>query len=235
MISNSVLRINERYAPTELGFTSRGIPIDMAAASDSGSSVVWVRRWARLTITLLTSNGIVITLSQQVVGFVQRNTPLLLLGQHTCSICGYRTIEEQDRDRSVGPRDRRRGAAVMPVTCPPLLVWGQWGHERCTMKCTHLSGLMEGQSPAQAKTYAGLVGMQRMSLSQPQTESPPVLRSPTLPRWIENLFVPPSNDANTLKYRVKISRVTTRGTMITCLPLRLPRREPLRLLGDRHQ
>lgn len=59
------------------------------------------------------------------VGFVQRSTPLLLLGQHTCSICGYRTIEQQDHDRtaktstrevSKGERRSVGGGASVPVT-----------------------------------------------------------------------------------------------------------------------
>ena len=97
-------------SPTDLGFSERGVPIDMAGASGTGSSLVWVQKWGRLTIHVCTRNGRRITLSQQVVGFIRRSTPLLLLGQHTCTICGYRTIEQQDHDRSNDGGDHSRSA-----------------------------------------------------------------------------------------------------------------------------
>ena len=38
-------------------------------------------------------------ISQQLIGFVSRDTPLLILGQQACGVCKYKTIEEQDKDR----------------------------------------------------------------------------------------------------------------------------------------
>ena len=77
----------------------RGIPIDMAASSQANSSVIWVRKWALMDLVLHTRHGRCLHLAQQRVGFVNRSTPLLLLGQAACEVCGYRTIEQQDMDR----------------------------------------------------------------------------------------------------------------------------------------
>ena len=90
--------------PEDLGYTSRGVPIDVAAATESGgSSIIRVKRWMRITLRVRTDTGRYLTLTNTVVGFVRRATPLLILGKNTCGICGYRSIEEQDEDR------RRRG------------------------------------------------------------------------------------------------------------------------------
>ena len=85
---------------TELGYAKRGVPIDMAGGCSSGSSLVWVTEWAKLALTIETNNGRCLHLTDQLVGFVPRSTPLMLLGQEACSLCGYRTIEQQDTDRT---------------------------------------------------------------------------------------------------------------------------------------
>ena len=84
----------------ELGYTERGIPIDMAGGASGGSSLVWVTKWARLVLDIHTALGRRLRLNHQLVGFVQRSTPLVLLGQNACGLCGYRTIEQQDCDRN---------------------------------------------------------------------------------------------------------------------------------------
>ena len=47
---------------------------------------------------LRTDTGRYLTLTNAVVGFVRRTTPLLILRKRTCGVCGYRSIEEQDED-----------------------------------------------------------------------------------------------------------------------------------------
>ena len=86
-------------SPVELGHTSRGVPVDLACSTDGGSSIVWINRWIRITITVSTTSGRKFVLNQATIGFVKRSSPLLILGKSTCSICGYRTIRQQDRDR----------------------------------------------------------------------------------------------------------------------------------------
>ena len=80
-----------------------GVPIDMAAGTAGGSSIVRVKKWATLNIEVVTRQGRRLYLAQQTVGFVPRSTALLLLGQSACTLCGYRTIEQQDEDRSGQP------------------------------------------------------------------------------------------------------------------------------------
>ena len=84
--------------PSELGFGARGIPIDVACVGEGQgeSSIVWIKKWMRTTISITTRTGMQHVLTQQVVGFVRRSTPLLIIGQEGCKLCGYKTIEEQD-------------------------------------------------------------------------------------------------------------------------------------------
>ena len=49
---------------------------------------------------MVTKAGRVHVLTQQVVGLVHRATPLLIIGQKGCMLCGYRTIEQQDADQA---------------------------------------------------------------------------------------------------------------------------------------
>ena len=93
---NSTIRL---IAPAELGYPN-GVPIDMAAGNTGTSSIVRVSKWAKLNIEISTLQGRRLHLTQQTVGFVNRSSPLLLLGQEACRLCGYRTIEEQDEART---------------------------------------------------------------------------------------------------------------------------------------
>lgn len=83
---------------TELGYDSHGVQIDLACITDDGSSIVWIKRWVTTSITIETNSGVVHVMNQQVVGFVRRRTPLLIIGQEGCRLCGYKNIEEQDAE-----------------------------------------------------------------------------------------------------------------------------------------
>ena len=86
--------------PEQLGFSSKGVPIDVACTTSAeGSSVTWIKRWMKATVRLTTDSGRTFTLHQLCIGFVRRTTPLLILGKNTCGICGYRTIRRQDSNR----------------------------------------------------------------------------------------------------------------------------------------
>ena len=90
----------ELLNPVQLGFTSRGVPVDVACSTDTGTtSIVWIKRWIRVTLQVTTHRGRNITLTQTTIGFVKRTAPLLILGKRTCAVCGYKGIEQQDADR----------------------------------------------------------------------------------------------------------------------------------------
>ena len=60
-------------------------------------------------------------MTQQAVGFVRRSTPLLIIGQQGCRLCGYKNIEEQDCEnsmRAVNSECRKPNAKDM--TCEPM-------------------------------------------------------------------------------------------------------------------
>ena len=83
----------------DLGYSPQGVPLDVACSTDEcASSVVFIKKWMRLSYTLITDQGRRFTLSQRLLGFVPRSTPLLILGRSTCQLCGYRTIEQQDQE-----------------------------------------------------------------------------------------------------------------------------------------
>ena len=85
--------------PTEMGFGNRGVPIDVACSNASnGSSIVRVKNWLRMTIHVISDSGRKFTLTQRLIGFVRRQSPLLIRGKTTCVICGYKTIRQQDRE-----------------------------------------------------------------------------------------------------------------------------------------
>ena len=116
---------------TDLGHPF-GVPIDMAAGTNGTSSIVRVHRWARLNIVVNTAQGRTLHLSEQTVGFVHRSSPLLLLGQSACKLCGYRTIEQQDADHERANARRPMGTSTgelsvtdferrpMGLTCTPI-------------------------------------------------------------------------------------------------------------------
>ena len=79
---------------------------DVACATGSEkASVVWLKQWYVVSITIITDDGRRLQLTQQRVGLVDRSTKLLILGKDTCRICGYKTIRDQDQER----RGRRNG------------------------------------------------------------------------------------------------------------------------------
>jgi len=87
-------------SPQELGYAKRGVPVDLACStSNQNSSIVWIDRWIRATIKVTTTSGRKFVLTQTNIGFVRRSSPLLILGKKTCTLCGYRTIRQQDNDR----------------------------------------------------------------------------------------------------------------------------------------
>ena len=95
--------------PIDMGYSKRGVPIDVAAATDEdGTSVLWIQKWIRLTANVRTHAGRRIELTQLCVGFVPRSTPLFILGKETCAICGYRTIRQQDADRRHDRDDKHK-------------------------------------------------------------------------------------------------------------------------------
>ena len=62
------------------------------------TSVIYVSRWVAINITVRAKSGRVFKLNQVVLGFVARTSRLLILGREVCAKCGYKTIEQQDRD-----------------------------------------------------------------------------------------------------------------------------------------
>ena len=80
------------------GSTENGVPVDVAVSSSGGSSVCYIRKWVRTTVEITTHHGMNHILHGQLVGFVARSTPLLILGQQACRLCGYKTIEMQDAE-----------------------------------------------------------------------------------------------------------------------------------------
>ena len=42
----------------ELGFSSKGVPVDLACSTNGGSSVVWIKRWVRTNIAITTKTGL---------------------------------------------------------------------------------------------------------------------------------------------------------------------------------
>ena len=81
--------------PVNLGFTCKGVPIDVASVTgDGATSVVYIMRWIQTPIEITTKNGRNITLTQVSITFVRRTTNLLILGKRTCTLCGYRTITQ---------------------------------------------------------------------------------------------------------------------------------------------
>ena len=93
----------------EVGCGPRGVPVDLACSTNGGSSIVWVNRWIKTTVRIVTKTGRTHVLTQQVIGFVKRSAPLLIIGQKGCTLCGYRTIEQQDADHE--DRDRAKSGA----------------------------------------------------------------------------------------------------------------------------
>lgn len=97
---NGLLPDTEMVTLHEMGFTNRGVPVDLACSTNEGSSVVWIKRWVRTTIAINTKAGRMHILTRQVVGFVRRSTPLLIVGQEGCRLCGYKNIEQQDEEQA---------------------------------------------------------------------------------------------------------------------------------------
>ena len=101
-VRNGKLPNTELITPAELGYSDKGIPIDVACSTRGQgghqSSIVWIKRWVRTNISIVTKTGMQHLLTRQVVGFVRRSTPLLIIGQEGCKLCGYKTIEEQDAE-----------------------------------------------------------------------------------------------------------------------------------------
>ena len=59
---------------------------------------------------MTTKAGRKFILTQANIGFVRRSTPLLILGKKTCTLCGYRTIRQQDSDGHDEDESRRKRA-----------------------------------------------------------------------------------------------------------------------------
>ena len=72
--------------PTDLRYTERGVPIDVACTVGGSSSVYWVRRWMCITVKVDTKVGRQLTLTRLTIGFVPRTSPLLILGKRTCCL-----------------------------------------------------------------------------------------------------------------------------------------------------
>ena len=109
LIARGKLPNAKALTPMDIGYPERGVPIDVAAAHDGQSSVIYVQHWIRVTVVVRTHAGRELRLTQLVIGAVQRATPLLILGKRTCAICGYKSIEQQDRDMSDNDGDHQPG------------------------------------------------------------------------------------------------------------------------------
>ena len=110
-IEDGDVRGAEVITPEQLGHSARGVPVDLACStSTSGSSIAWVKRWIRIIVEVTTKAGRKFILTQANIGFVRRSTPLLILGKKTCTLCGYRTIKQQDSDRRDEDETKRRRA-----------------------------------------------------------------------------------------------------------------------------
>ena len=59
--------------PADLGYSSKGVPIDVAAAAgQTQTSVIYVNKWIAINITVRAKSGRVFKLNQVVLGFVPR-------------------------------------------------------------------------------------------------------------------------------------------------------------------
>ena len=116
-ITTGRIRGASLVTPQELGHTSRGVPVDVACATGSGTtSIAYIRRWARFPVRIETDSGRSFQLMQLTVGFVRRTTRLLILGQRSCTRCGYKTVEQQDDDYHRDRRGRTRHAQTIRST-----------------------------------------------------------------------------------------------------------------------
>ena len=97
-------------SPMDIGYTRRGVPIDVAAGTGRDTaSVIYVQRWVRITVDITTNSGRKLKLTQATIGFVSRSSPLLILGKRTCAIWGYKSFEQQDKDMRRRDEDDDRG------------------------------------------------------------------------------------------------------------------------------
>ena len=96
-IEDGIDLISEKVSPIALGYTARGVPIDVPGG-DNGSSLIFIKKWIITDIILTTWTGRRINMHRQLVGFVKRSSELLLLGQTACKLCGYKTIEMQEEE-----------------------------------------------------------------------------------------------------------------------------------------
>ena len=97
-------------SPMDIGYTRRGVPIDVAAGTGRNTaSVIYVQRWVRITVDITTNSGRKLKLTQATIGFVSRSSPLLILGKRTCAIWGYKSFEQQDKDMRRRDEDDDRG------------------------------------------------------------------------------------------------------------------------------
>ena len=118
-IQNGFLPGTEMVTLEEMGYGRKGVPVDLACSTNEGSSVVWIKRWVRTTIEINTVAGRVHVLTRQVIGFVRRSTPLLIVGQDGCRLCGYKTIEEQDLEYRKGHSKRQSEYPTLQMMSKP--------------------------------------------------------------------------------------------------------------------
>ena len=79
-----------------------------------------------MPVEVTTNAGRRFTLTQTDIGFVRRSTPLLILGKRTCTLCGYKTVRQQDRDRKDDddkrdkkpPKRKNHDGTTMATTVP---------------------------------------------------------------------------------------------------------------------
>ena len=96
-ITDGIDRVSRVVPLDELGCSPKGRPIDMAGGTTGASSIVHVDLWVETTINLTMASGRRVILHRQLVGFVDRSSPMLILGIPACVACGYHTVPVQEK------------------------------------------------------------------------------------------------------------------------------------------
>ena len=91
-IATGVDTVSELCSLEDLGYPQTGLPITIFMTG----SIVHATKWMRTTILVTNRHGREIELTQQLVAFVNRPTPLLVLGRDAFHLCGFLTVKDQE-------------------------------------------------------------------------------------------------------------------------------------------
>ena len=90
-IETGVDTVSELCSLEDLGYPPTGLPITIFMTG----SIVHATKWMRTTILVTNRYGHEIELTQQLVAFLNRPTPLLVLGRDAFRLCGFLTVKDQ--------------------------------------------------------------------------------------------------------------------------------------------